>query len=105
MTESPRPRKYWNALKTKLEKERSKVSQSLGQLKMKAQDGKIRLTDIADAETLLRIIQFVPSKKVAKMRGRNSRKCKKNIEKKTGKKVISAKNVASMRKPYQELLQ
>ena len=63
LTESPRPRKYWNALKTKLEEEGSEVSQNLGQLKMKAQDGKMRSTDVADTETLLRIIQSIPSKK------------------------------------------
>jgi hypothetical protein len=63
LTESPRPRKYWNALKTKIEEEGSEVSQKLGQLKMKAQDGKMRITDVADTETLLRIIQSVPSKK------------------------------------------
>ena len=63
LTESPRPRKYWSALKTKLEEEGSEVSQSLGHLKMKAQDGKMRMTDVADTETLLRIIQSIPSKK------------------------------------------
>ncbi len=36
LTESPRPRKYWNALKTKLNKEGSQLSQNLGRLKMKA---------------------------------------------------------------------
>ena len=63
LTESPRPRKYWNALKTKLEEEGSEVSQKLGQLKMKAHDGKMRMTDVADTETLLRLIQSIPSPK------------------------------------------
>ncbi len=44
LTESPRPRKYWNALKTKLKQEGSELSQKLGQLKMKAEDGKMRIT-------------------------------------------------------------
>lgn len=57
LTESPRPRKYWNALKTKLEAEGSELCQKLGQLKMKAEDGKMRETDVADTESLLRIIQ------------------------------------------------
>ena len=39
LTESPRPRKYWNALKTKLKEEGSQLSQVLGQLKMKSSDG------------------------------------------------------------------
>ncbi|MBU0713663.1 Bro-N domain-containing protein [bacterium] len=63
LTESPRPRKYWNALKTKLKDEGSQLSQRLGQLKMKAADGKKYKTDVADTEQLLRIIQSVPSSK------------------------------------------
>ncbi|MBX2923816.1 MAG: Bro-N domain-containing protein [Chitinophagaceae bacterium] len=63
LTESPRPRKYWNALKTKLKAEGSELSQKLGQLKMEATDGKFYLTDVADTETLLRIIQSIPSPK------------------------------------------
>ena len=64
LTESPRPRKYWNALKIKLLDEGSELSQELGRLKMKAQDGKMRITDIANVEVLLRLIQSVPSPKV-----------------------------------------
>ncbi|MGE0018781.1 MAG: Bro-N domain-containing protein [Draconibacterium sp.] len=63
LTESPRPRKYWNALKTKLKAEGNETSQKLGQLKMQAEDGKMRDTDVADTETLLRIIQSIPSPK------------------------------------------
>jgi len=63
LTDSPRPRKYWNALKTKLTAEGSEVSQKLGQLGMIAADGKIRVTDVADTETLLRLIQSIPSPK------------------------------------------
>ncbi|MFA5001289.1 MAG: Bro-N domain-containing protein [Candidatus Paceibacterota bacterium] len=63
LTNSPRPRKYWNALKTKLKQEGSELSPKLGQLKLKASDGKYYLTDIADTETLFRIIQSIPSPK------------------------------------------
>jgi hypothetical protein len=63
LTQSPRPRKYWNALKTKLSNEGSELSHKLGQLKMQAPDGKMRETDIADTETLLRIVQSIPSPK------------------------------------------
>lgn len=63
LTESPRPRKYWNALKTKLKSEGSELSHKLGQLKMKATDGKMRITDVADTEQLLRLIQSIPSPK------------------------------------------
>ena len=63
LTDSPRPRKYWNALKTKLDEEGNQLSQFLGQLKMKAPDGKMRMTDVADTETLFRLIQSIPSPK------------------------------------------
>ena len=59
LTESPRPRKYWNALKTKLQEEGSHLSQFLGQLKMPSADGKSYLTDVADTEQLLRLIQSI----------------------------------------------
>jgi len=63
LTDSPRPRKYWNALKTKLQTEGSELSQIMGQLKMQAEDGKMRETDVADTEQLLRLIQSIPSPK------------------------------------------
>jgi hypothetical protein len=63
LTESPRPRKYWNALKTKLNNEGSELSQKMGQLKMKSQDGKMRITDVLDTENILRLIQSIPSPK------------------------------------------
>jgi DNA-damage-inducible protein D len=63
LTGSPRPRKYWNALKNKLKQEGSELSSNLGQLKLQADDGKMRETDVADVEQLLRLIQSIPSPK------------------------------------------
>jgi len=63
LIDSPRPRKYWNALKTKLKAEGSELSHKLGHLKMQADDRKMRETDVADTETLLRIIQSISSPK------------------------------------------
>ena len=63
LTESPRPRKYWNALKTKLKNEGNESSQNLGQLKMPSEDGKFYKTDVATTEQLFRLIQSIPSKK------------------------------------------
>jgi len=63
LTSSPRPRKYWNALKTKLKAEGSELSHNLGQLKMQSADGKFYLTDVADTEQLFRLIQSIPSPK------------------------------------------
>jgi hypothetical protein len=56
-------RKYWNKLKERLTKEGSEVVTKCHQLKMIAGDGKMRLTDVATAETLLRLVQSVPSPK------------------------------------------
>jgi BRO family, N-terminal domain len=61
LAENDRPRKYWSDLKRKLQEEGSQLSEKIGQLKMPAADGKMRLTDVADTEQLLRIIQSIPS--------------------------------------------
>ncbi|MDR2707203.1 MAG: Bro-N domain-containing protein [Nitrososphaerota archaeon] len=63
LTNNDRPRKYWNDLKTKLKAEGSELSEKIGQLKMLAEDGKMRLTDVADTKGVLRIIQSIPSPK------------------------------------------
>ncbi len=56
-------RKYWNKLKERLAKEGSQTVTNCHQFKMPAEDGKMRLTDCADPETLLRLVQSVPSPK------------------------------------------
>lgn len=63
LANNPRPRKYWSDLKKKLKDEGSELSEKIGQLKMPAQDGKMRTTDVADTEQLFRLIQSIPSKK------------------------------------------
>jgi len=64
LTESNRPRKYWSDLKKKLINEGyEQLSENIGQLKLESEDGKKYLTDVADAETLMRLIQSVPSPK------------------------------------------
>ncbi len=64
LTGTERPRKYWNDLKKKIEKEGySEVSENIGQLKIVAPDGKMRETDCANTETIFRIIQSIPSPK------------------------------------------
>ena len=62
MAESDRPRKYWSDLKSKLKQEGNEVSEKIGQLKLKSQDGKYRLTDVCDIEEMFRIIESIPSK-------------------------------------------
>ena len=63
LTSSDRARKYWSDLKSKLKEEGSELSEKIGQLKMLAEDGKLRETDVADTEQLFRLIQSVPSPK------------------------------------------
>ena len=65
LTESKNPRRYWSDLKIKLtdDEDFSQLYEKIVQLKLEAPDGKKRNTDCADVETLLRIIQSIPSKK------------------------------------------
>lgn len=56
-------RNYWKVLKNRLKKEGSQTVTNCNRLKLPAKDGKLRLTDVADPETLLRLIQSVPSPK------------------------------------------
>lgn len=63
LTDSENPRKYWSVLKTRLKKEESQTATNCSQLKLKAEDGRMRLTDVGTMEQILRIIQSIPSPK------------------------------------------
>ena len=63
LTDSPNPQTYWRVLKKRLKDEGNETVTSCNALKMTAADGKRRLTDVADTEQLLRIIQSIPSPK------------------------------------------
>ena len=63
LTDSPNPRNYWKVLKHRLVKEGNETVTNCNQLKIQAEDGKKRLTDVADTEQLFRIIQSIPSPK------------------------------------------
>ena len=63
LTESSDGRKYWNKLKQRLKEEGNETVTNCHQLKMKAADGKMRLTDVADLEQMFRVIQSIPSPK------------------------------------------
>ena len=56
-------RKYWNKLKQRLKEEGNETVTNCHQLKLRAADGKMRLTDVADTEQLFRLIQSIPSPK------------------------------------------
>ena len=59
---SDRPRKYWNDIKNKLKEEGNETVTNCDQLKLKAADGKYRLTDVVDIEGMFRLIESIPSK-------------------------------------------
>jgi len=61
LTDSKNSRKYWNKLAERLRKEGSESVTKCHQLKMQATDGKYYLTDAADTEAMLRLIQSIPS--------------------------------------------
>ncbi len=63
LTDSTVPKRYWSDLKKKLSNEGSQAYDKIVQLKMTAEDGKNRVTDTADTETMLRLIQSIPSPK------------------------------------------
>ena len=62
VSESTDGRKYWNKLKQRLKEEGNEMVTNCHQLKLKAQDGKYRMTDVVDIEGMFRIIESVPSK-------------------------------------------
>lgn len=63
LTESDNPQVYWRVLKNRLKKEGNESVTNCNALRLPASDGKMRLTDVADVEQLLRLIQSIPSKK------------------------------------------
>jgi hypothetical protein len=107
-------RKYWNKLKERLDKEGSQSVTNCHRLKLPAADGKQYPTDVATAETLLRLVQSVPSPKaefstrqiaesvdatgmkenkvVAETGGSIAKKARVELEEKTGRKIVSQEN-------------
>ena len=63
LTDSENPQTYWRVLKNRLKKEGNQTVTNCNALKLRAADGKMRLTDVADTEQLFRLIQSIPSHK------------------------------------------
>jgi len=63
LTDSPDPKRYWSVLKTRLKQEGVEGTTICSTLKLLAQDGKMRLTDVASTQQIFRIIQSIPSPK------------------------------------------
>lgn len=104
LTDSKEPRRYWSDLKIKLKSEGNELYEKIVQLKMTATDGKKRLTDVVNTEELLRIIQSIPSPKAEPFKmwlaqvGQIAGNARREIEKDTGKPVISSKNAIDFSK-------
>jgi hypothetical protein len=89
LTDSVNPNAYWRKLKQRLKAERNQTVTNCHALKMRATDGKMIVTDVADTEQLFRLVQSVPSSKAEPL------SCLKELESKTGKKVVSPVNAKS----------
>ena len=120
LTDSADPRNYWKVLKNRLKKEGNQSVTNCNQLKLKAADGKFYKTDVADQEQLFRLIQSIPSSKaepfkvwmaktasaatlprnmmehhrVAASGGGVAKNARLELERKTGRKVVSPLNAS-----------
>ena len=95
LTESKNPQAYWRKLKQRLIAEGNETVTNCHGLKMKAADGKMRLTDVADTQQLLRLIQSILSPKAEpfKLWLAQVGKARLEIEKQTGKAVVMDKSI------------
>ena len=82
-------RNYWKVLKHRLKKEGNESVTNCNRLKLMAEDGKQRLTDVADMEQLFRIIQSVSSSKAEPIKLWMTRVVREQVETKTGRNVGS----------------
>ena len=93
LTLSNRPRKYWSDLKKQLLQEGNEVSEKIGQLKMIANDGKYRLTDVCDIEEMFRIIESIPSKNAEPVKQWLAKLGKEKIDEEVAKRVPEPKKI------------
>lgn len=113
-------RKYWKVLKGRLLQEGDELVTTCYQLKLKAADGKMRLTDVADQTQLFRLIQSIPSpkaelsqkrnpsnfeqnKKVAKGGGHVAKIAREELEKQLGRSVVTSANAKGLKDPDDEV--
>lgn len=91
-----RARRYWDDTKRRLVSDGFEVSDSIGQLKLKAPDGKMRLTDVADAETCLRVVQSIPSPKAEPIRQWIAQQARENMERKANPEIAKREGVKAL---------
>ena len=95
LTDSVDPTAYWRKLKQRLKAEGNETVTNCHGLKMRAADGKMRMTDVADTEQLFRLIQSIPSPKAEPFKSWMARL---ELELKTGQKVVTSLNARSIHK-------
>ena len=98
-------RKYWNKLKQRLKEEGNETVTNCHQLKLKAADGKMRLTDVADTEQLFRIIQSIPSPKAEPFKqwmASVAKAARTQLESKLGHSIISKAKASDYLLPENE---
>ena len=120
LADTDRPRKYWGDLKLKLKAEGSELSDKIGQLKMQAHDGKMRMTDVLDTELILNMLAeaattdiakeknpqgMTEAAKVAKQGGGVAKAARKEYELQAGKEVVSPLNALDLKKPKIEAIE
>lgn len=112
LTESPSPQAYWRKLKQRLSAEGNETVINCHALKMPAADGKQRLTDVADTELVLNMLAeasakdisqavnpetFAQSRQIAQQGGNVAKVARDELEKQTGKSVVSSDNARTLR--------
>ena len=93
LTESKDSQAYWRKLKQRLKNEGNETVTNCHGLRLKAKDGKLRMTDVVDIEGMFRIIESIPSKKVEPIKLWLAR-----LEKEPGKKIVTNKNNKEIKK-------
>lgn len=99
-------RKYWKVLKGRLKKEGNETVTNCYQLKMKAPDGKMRSTDVADTEQLFRLVQSIPSKKAESFKqwmAQVAGDARKKLEAQVGHSVISPAKASDYLPPVKDV--
>ena len=103
LTESKNPRNYWNRLKARLKGEGKETYTNCVRLKLKASDGKLRSTDVADIEGIFRIVESIPSKNAEPVKQRLAKLGSERVEEAIGPSLAAQRSIELYRaKGYSE---
>ena len=102
LTDSKDPTAYWRKLKQRLKAEGNETVTNCHGLKLKAADGKMRMTDVADQEQQFRLIQSIPSPKVEPFKQWMAQVARKKLESQLGHSVISSAKASDYLPPVED---